>query len=378
MEKLATTVPPIDHLVIDSSALIHRGPIGETGKQIYCCNEIVAEIKDKATRDRLQILPYEVKMINADLDAIQHVVEYSKKTGDYKQLSAVDLKLIAITFQLEKRFNGLKYIHSEPRDIAIKAIETKKQIKTKKTDDESQKMDIDVMETPDDEQMSDLEEASASGEDDDEGWITPDNIAEVYKKMGLSQTNEAPDETPKDRIRVACMTSDFSIQNCMMQMGLLVVSPKDGLMIKEAKKVALRCHACYKVLYDASKAKGDFCPHCGNLDTLKRVNYSIDKDGNKHIYINYKRDIRVKGNNKSLPLPRGGKHSKDPILAPDQPIPKERDPKLAILEKKMVSADNVLSDPAYLTRTNPFANHVIREVNKSRAGGNRFVRRKRH
>lgn len=36
------------------------------------------------------------------------------KTGDYKSLSAVDLKVMALTYQLEKEFVGLDHIKSAP------------------------------------------------------------------------------------------------------------------------------------------------------------------------------------------------------------------------------------------------------------------------
>lgn len=318
----------VEHLIVDSSGFIHHGPIRETGKNIYSCEEVVDEIKDQATLESLRVLPYELKLLQFDKDDLNTCIEFAKKTGDYKQLSAVDLKLIAATYALERRYNGDKFINKEPKQVTVKpASEYKNELP---------------------------KEIEVESESDDEGWITPNNIGKVYQKMGLSKS-EGLRETWTDRIPVACMTSDFSIQNCLLQMGLLVVSPVDGLMIKEAKKIALRCHACFKVFHDPSKIKNDFCPHCGNKDTLKRVQYVIDKDGTKRVLINFKRPIKVKGTNQQIPRPRGGKHANNPVLTADQKVRRDKLDKFSVQEKKNVNADLILNDPAYLVRTNPFA-----------------------
>lgn len=307
----------VGHLIVDSSAFIHHGPIRETGKNIYSCQEVLDEIKDKATLDSLKFLPYELKIIQFDKDDLDICVSFAKKTGDYHQLSLVDLKLIAATYRLEKLHNGLKYINKEPKQVSVKSLDTK----LKKEEDSK------VIEIPcgsDDDEDGDGE----ADDNDEDGWITPQNIDNVYKKMGYNKPQSfTVDPMMQDRVTVACMTSDFSIQNCLLQMGLLVVSPKDGLMIREAKKIVFRCHACFKIFHDPSKIKNNFCPHCGNLDTLKRVQYVIDKNGEKRVIINFKRPIKVKGTNQQLPRPRGGKHANNPILTADQRVYKDKTPK---------------------------------------------------
>lgn len=369
----------IEHLVADSSAFIHNGPIRETGKSIYSCQEVIEEIKDKATLDRLRFLPYELKLIQFDRDDFQFCCEFAKKTGDYKQLSVVDLKLIAATYRLEIQHNGDKFLKRTFKEVSVKPIERPKcppNPMAKVIASLSDKMETTNI---DDAPVSDLDleaildseahlSGSSSGEDDDEeGWITPDNIGEFYKRMDCEKPeNITADSSMSDRIPVACMTSDFSIQNCLLQMGLLVVSPVDGLMIKEAKRIALRCHACFKVFHDPTRIVNNFCPHCGNLDTLKRVQYVIDKNGEKRVLINFKRPIKVKGTNQQLPRPRGGKHANNPILAPDQRVRKDKQDKFTTYDKKLLTADHILQDPAYLVRTNPFAQR-----------GNRVGRRKK-
>jgi len=79
-------------------------------------------------------------------------------------------------------------------------------------------------------------------EDDGVGWINPSNIEET-KKQSLIELEE---EDVKNRtIPVACMTSDFSMQNVLIQIGIPVLSV-DGLLIKKARSYVLKCITCKK------------------------------------------------------------------------------------------------------------------------------------
>ena len=42
------------------------------------------------------------------------VTDFAKKTGDYKSLSAVDIRVLALTYQLEKEYNGTDHLRNEP------------------------------------------------------------------------------------------------------------------------------------------------------------------------------------------------------------------------------------------------------------------------
>lgn len=54
---------------------------------------------------------------------------------------------------------------------------------------------------------SEEEEGEDAGDDDDEGWITPSNIKEVKRQMGIGVA-----ETEQTRVSVACLTTDFAMQ----------------------------------------------------------------------------------------------------------------------------------------------------------------------
>ena len=104
---------------------------------VYCVDGVIGEIKDASTRESLNVLPFEFKLKQASSDAVKFsksnlyssfykaantllnifllkVSNFSRKTGDYSNLSAVDLHLLALTYQLckenlnEEEFKQLK------------------------------------------------------------------------------------------------------------------------------------------------------------------------------------------------------------------------------------------------------------------------------
>ena len=61
-------------------------------------------------------------------------------------------------------------------------------------------------------------------DDDDEGWITPSNLKE--KKASL-----AGKVAEDSRVEVACITTDFAMQNVLKQIGLNIIGA-NGMIIK--------------------------------------------------------------------------------------------------------------------------------------------------
>lgn len=58
------------------------------------------------------------------------VTEFAKKTGDYASLSSTDLKLIALTYQLETQFVGRDHIRTSP---IVKQFKTNVNVKNSHT-----------------------------------------------------------------------------------------------------------------------------------------------------------------------------------------------------------------------------------------------------
>lgn len=76
--------------------------------------EVVSEIKNKRQLKRLCILPYDLTIDEPSPESVRHVIDFAKKTGDYLSLSSADIKVIALTYQLEKELVGVAHLRTEP------------------------------------------------------------------------------------------------------------------------------------------------------------------------------------------------------------------------------------------------------------------------
>ncbi|KAL5702086.1 hypothetical protein ACHQM5_027346 [Ranunculus cassubicifolius] len=142
-----------------------------------------------------------------------------------------------------------------------------------------------------------------------------------------SHTNESVDASIDDmsseqswRLRslsessVACVTSDFAMQNVILQMGLRLLAP-GGMQIRQLHRWILKCHACNKVTAEIGRI---FCPKCGNGGTLRKVAVTVNENG--IILAGRKPRVILRGTKFSLPLPQGGREAvtKNLILREDQ------------------------------------------------------------
>lgn len=194
-----------------------------------------------------------------------------------------------------------------------------------------------VTEETENEESGDEDEG---GSDDDEGWITPGNIINVKKNFGAEILEE-------QEVEVACITTDFAMQNVLKQIGLNVTA-LDGRIIKHMRTFILRCYSCCKTTTDCTKI---FCPKCGHK-TLKRVAISVNDKGEQMVHINARHQITSKFKNQPLPMPKGGKHASNPILFEDQPLPQQR------LSKKAQMKTDAM-DENYTAGYSPF---VMRDL----------------
>lgn len=169
-------------------------------------------------------------------------------------------------------------------------------------------------------------------DEDDSGWITPSNI-HIAKKQFNSELMESKIVT------VACMTTDFAMQNVMKQMNLNV-SALDGRLIKQLRTFILRCYTCFKTTSIMTKK---FCPKCGN-NTLKKVAVSLDKNGKLKIHINPKHPLTARGKKSSLPRIKGGKHPHNPILVEDQPMADNKPTRLARTKTNALDDDYIAGE----------------------------------
>ncbi|XP_042519307.1 RNA-binding NOB1-like protein [Macadamia integrifolia] len=113
---------------------------------------------------------------------------------------------------------------------------------------------------------------------------------------------------------VACVTSDFAMQNVILQIGLRLLAP-GGMQIRQLHRWILKCHACNKVTAEIGRI---FCPKCGNGGTLRKVAVTVNENG---VILAARRPrIILRGTKFSLPLPQGGRDAitKNLVLREDQ------------------------------------------------------------
>ncbi|KAG0049556.1 Nin1 binding protein [Gryganskiella cystojenkinii] len=362
-------------LVLDTSPFLRGGAtkLRALADKFFTIPEVLNEIRDKQARNDLAMLPFDIQVINPNESSVRAVAAFARKTGDYAVLSATDLRVLALTYQLEFEACGMARIRTEPlrpnaQPVAKPAAakRTKHSAKeitgdfedeepAKKEGEEGQSTEQDqhqgntvLEEEPEDddneevddheedveevtEQLENLsteettssaqegEEATEAKEgdaennedDDDDGeWITPENV----KKYTRHGTLKAKTKVRKTLLmQVACTTSDYAMQNVLLQMGLNLLSI-DGLRIGKVKNWVLRCHACTKVTSDMDKK---FCPSCGNA-TLMRTSTSTDQNGNVKYYLKKNMNYNLRGTKYSIPTPKGGRKNNDLILREDQ------------------------------------------------------------
>uniref|UniRef100_K3X822 C3H1-type domain-containing protein n=1 Tax=Globisporangium ultimum (strain ATCC 200006 / CBS 805.95 / DAOM BR144) TaxID=431595 RepID=K3X822_GLOUD len=146
-------------------------------------------------------------------------------------------------------------------------------------------------------------------EDDGKNWISETN----YAKFTSSPFGDGKGvEAISDGIKVACITTDFSMQNVLLQIGLRLLS-SEGMLIKRVKQWILKCIACFTTSTEMERM---FCPKCGN-NTMERVSYSLGQDGKMTFHTRANRPVKLTGTKYSLPKPKGGRNG-DLLLREDQ------------------------------------------------------------
>ncbi|XP_045149728.1 RNA-binding protein NOB1 isoform X2 [Echinops telfairi] len=379
---------PVEHVVADAGAFLRDAALQDIGKNIYTIREVVTEIRDKATRRRLAVLPYELHFKDPFPEYVRLVTEFSKKTGDYPSLSATDIQVLALTYQLEAEFVGVSHLKQEPEKVKVSSsgqhpetpllisgfhlpLKPKPPRETADhgppastpeslefssfvfwrnplpdIDRELQELleffvsQLDRDESAPEEEDNGFEEEKEDDSDDGGGWITPSNIKQIQQEL---EQYRVP-----SNVQVGCVTTDFAMQNVLLQMGLHVLAV-NGMLIQEARSYVLRCHGCFRTTSDMNRV---FCSHCGNK-TLKKVSVTVNSDGTLHMH--FSRNPKVlnpRGLRYSLPTPKGGKYATNPHLTEDQRFPQLR------LSRKAKQKTNVFA-PDYTAGVSPFAENDI-------------------
>jgi RNA-binding protein NOB1 len=170
-------------------------------------------------------------------------------------------------------------------------------------------------------------------EDDGEGWITSSVDIQTMKAAGALDPMRNPEHAdpssavaqtgPPTSQRAACTTTDFAMQNVILQMNLSLLSV-DGIKVRKLKNWVMRCGACYKVYTNADSSIGPagrrlFCERCGS-DMIQRIAASVDgKTGRLRLHLSKKYKHNLRGTKYSLPKPGSGdRFQGDLLLREDQ------------------------------------------------------------
>lgn len=145
---------------------------------------------------------------------------------------------------------------------------------------------------------SDLEPDSIDSASDSEGWITPSNI----KRRQLEEASPQETSSAEPKVmQVATITTDFALQNVLLQINLNLLSPSLQ-RVKHLKTFVLRCHACFQTTKDMTK---QFCPRCGQ-PALTRVACSTNANGEFKLHLKKKMQWNHRGDRYSVPKPVSG------------------------------------------------------------------------
>ncbi|KAK6354534.1 Nin1 binding protein [Orbilia brochopaga] len=179
----------------------------------------------------------------------------------------------------------------------------------------------------------------SDNDDDGDDWITPDNLAVHLTSDGTISTPA----TKEAAVTTACCTSDFAMQNVLLQLHIQLFSPATMSRITSVKSHVLRCHACFKVVRDGTR---QFCPSCGQ-PALTKVTCSTDANGVFRIHLKKNWQWNNRGNVFSMAKPQHGTPSmkgvrENIVLSEDQ-----KEYEKAVKESKRVK-ERDLMDQDYL------------------------------
>uniref|UniRef100_A0A8C9Y542 NIN1 (RPN12) binding protein 1 homolog n=1 Tax=Sander lucioperca TaxID=283035 RepID=A0A8C9Y542_SANLU len=260
------------------------------------------------------LLPYTLNFKEPHPEHIRTGDRVSKKTGDYPSLSATDIKVLALTYQLELEHVGYQHLKKEP-EIKVPQGETSGIYTHARTH---------------------------GGDVRRRGRV---NSFQFWREPLPSIDSELLDLLVSDH------SDDEDKEN----------EPEDEEEEDGGGNYILRCHAALSET--TSNMSKVFCPHCGNK-TLKKLAVTVTEDGPTHTHTHTLTNSSLWAFQHSLPLPRGGKHSNNPQLVEDQSFPQQR-----LSRKARQKTDNdIYSRAANLQirdgqsgggrrRTNPNATH---------------------
>ncbi|KAL8648410.1 MAG: hypothetical protein Q9226_006007 [Calogaya cf. arnoldii] len=347
---------PIHTVVLDAGPMLKNDPsissLLAKADRLVTVPAVIPEIRDATARLRIETtwMPF-LETITPSAQSLKAVTDFARRTGDLAVLSKPDLQILALTYELESKRNGLSNIRTFPGqknekpkppgrtqdgvnlssktvdgDVASERDPPPDVLQTEPPSHDAQGIDgekpgvvtdeladitysLQISDTPLDEvdPTENKEAANAperlpppedsGSESDSEGWITPANI---QKHQAKDQNAAIPVSVGKP-LNLACITSDFAMQNVLLSMnlGLLNTSLQ---RVRNIKTFVLRCHACFCTTKEMTK---QFCPRCGK-PALTRVSCSTNSKGQFKLHLKKNMQWNHRGDRYSIPKPVPG------------------------------------------------------------------------
>ncbi len=173
---------------------------------------MISELKDEATRARIQpLLPF-LKLRNPTADSSRFISDFARKTGDLSVLSRVDLQLLALTYELEKERNkGDWRLRNDPNQKTLNGNPPGREGETAKQEEvvpaETQSEEVPSVEARSTEAPENDESAETNGTTDVFEETTVDNTAveavtaEAGKlDLGPGTVSDTPEEASEPEL----------------------------------------------------------------------------------------------------------------------------------------------------------------------------------
>lgn len=275
-------------------------------------------------------VPYEGSDDEGDKDTHGNADKLKKAEEEDRKKREASLKPISSSGKLYNSFRGYKDIVSSG---GVK-IQANKKGKAPEETKKVESFDFAAPIKPKDTQSRVIGGTGFSGQsaqvdDDGEGWITSTKEIASMKAMGTldpygsgsnrRQMMKIDENLPPKSDRAACATTDFAMQNVILQMNLELLSV-DGVKVRKLKSWVMRCACCFKV-YTGSDNDGKriFCDKCGS-SSLHRIAASVDgKTGRLKLHLKKNYKSKTRGTQFALPKPgTQNKYMGDLLLAEDQ------------------------------------------------------------
>ncbi|CAD0028560.1 unnamed protein product [Aureobasidium pullulans] len=263
---------PVHTIVLDTGAIIRNNPTVSTllaqSEQIVTVPAIITEIRDAATRTRVetQLMPF-LTIRSPNPASIKFVTDFARRTGDLDVLSKPDIQIVALAYELE---GGAEI----------------KDGKSEATTEQAQESTDTVQQISEDLAQTKIEET--------------EQTATQHQEKDLSGNTSSTGD-PQSVLQVATLTTDFAMQNVLLQINLNLLSPTMQ-RVKHLKTYILRCHACFCTTKEMSK---QFCPRCGS-PTLTRVACSTSSNGEFKLHLKKNMQWNTRGDRFSIPKPVHG------------------------------------------------------------------------